>query len=403
MAGFIVEWSYDIMREKPMNFLHTSDWHIGRTLNEKSLLEDQSFILKKLLVLLKDEHPEALVIAGDIYDRSVPSKEAMGMVDDFLSEVILNLKIPTIMIGGNHDGRERLAFSGGILKKQGLYIVGNYAPDIEPVILKDKWGEICFWCVPFIKPIEYRHLKESDALHYDTMYQEIIEDITERMDQTKRNVLITHGLILGGAKDIETIDDSVRPIEIGGVEYAHAEDFEAFDYVALGHLHRPQKVLRDTLRYSGSLLKYSFSEAKQQKSVTMVEMKKKGEVNFTTHILETKRDLRVIKGKLSDLTALDAYDKPGKDDYLKVILEDEDRLVRPMDRLRKVYPNVLEMEYEVREKTESQRKTGRIKERIQDPMGLFEDFYNFIYDENMKDDERAVISDLFKSIEEDEV
>ena len=260
-----------------MKILHTSDWHIGRTLNEKSLLEDQEAVLTQLLAWFDRERPDILLVAGDIYDRSVPSKEALGLVDTVLSEIILNLKIPVLLIGGNHDGRERLAMNGGILEKQGLHIAGNYLPGQEPVILNDEWGEVCFWTVPFIKPVEYRSLmKLEKTISYDEMYRKITDEITERMDMSRRNVLVSHGLILGNMADIQTIDDSVRPIEIGGIEYACAEHFEAFDYVALGHLHRPQKVLWDKVRYSGSLLKYSFSEWNQKKSVTLVELGEKG-------------------------------------------------------------------------------------------------------------------------------
>lgn len=384
-----------------MRILHTSDWHIGRTLNEKSLLEDQKFIIDGLLRWIGENRPDVLVVAGDIYDRSVPSREALAVVDDFLSAVVLELKIPVFFIGGNHDGRERLAVNGGILNRQGLHIVGNYTPGLEPVILEDQWGEVCFWSVPFIKPAEYRNLTGAPKNpSYDQMYKEMLAEITERMDISKRNVLISHGLILGGALEADTIDDSVRPIEIGGIEYACAEDFEAFDYVALGHLHRPQKVLWDKVRYAGSLLKYSFSEHNQKKSLTLLELGEKGSLDYEPVYLKSLRDLRVIQGHLKDLTALTAYDTAGREDYLKVILEDEERIINPMDKLRKVYPNVLEMEYAKRQKTEAQRNSSRIKERIKEPIGLFEDFYAFACGEAIPEDEKAVILRLFEEITE---
>lgn len=386
-----------------MKILHTSDWHIGRTLNEKSLLEDQEAMLTQLLAWLDRERPDILLVAGDIYDRSVPSKEALGLVDTVLSEIILRLGIPVLLIGGNHDGRERLAMNGGILEKQGLHIAGNYLPGQEPVTLGDEWGEVCFWSVPFIKPVEYRSLmKLEKTMGYDEMYREITAEITGRMDTSKRNVLVSHGLILGNMADIQTIDDSVRPIEIGGIEYACAEIFEAFDYVALGHLHRPQKALWDKVRYSGSLLKYSFSEWNQKKSVTLVELGEKGALSLEPVSFKPLRDLRVIHGRLGELTALEAYETEGREDYLKVILEDQERLVNPMDKLRRVYPNVLEMAYEKREKTEAQKSSRRIKERIQDPLKLFEDFYTFVNGEAMQADEQAVITELLETTMEEE-
>lgn len=384
-----------------MRILHTSDWHIGRTLNEKSLIEDQKVMIDNLLRWIEENRPDALVVAGDVYDRSVPSREALAVVDDFLSAVVLEMKIPVFFIGGNHDGRERLAVNGGILNRQGLHIVGNYAPGLEPVILQDQWGEVCFWSLPFIKPVEYRSLTAAEkSPSYDLMYREMIAEITGRMDASKRNVLMSHGLILGGALDSDTIDDSVRPIEIGGIEYACAEDFEAFDYVALGHLHRPQKVLWDKVRYAGSLLKYSFSEHNQKKSVTLVELGQKGDLSHEQIWFKPLRDLRVIKGKMEDLTTLTAYEAPGREDYLKVVLEDEERLITPMDKLRKVYPNVLEMEYAKREKTEAQKNSSRIKERIKEPLGLFEDFYAFACGKAIPEDEKEVIAELFQEITE---
>lgn len=386
-----------------MKILHTSDWHIGRSLNEKSLLEDQACALESFLDCVKDWRPDVVVVAGDIYDRSVPSKEALALADEVFSRLILEFKVPVLVIGGNHDGRERLAFSGGILKRQGLYIAGNYTGDPRPITLEDAFGPVDFWPVPFIKPVEYKNLvAESQVFDYEGMYADIVGQIKCRMTPGRRNVLVTHGLILGGAVDLETIDDSVRPIEIGGIDFARAEIFSDFDYVALGHLHRPQRVGMEKIRYSGSLLKYSFSEWLQKKSLTLVELAADGGVQVDQAPVQTLRDLRVIRGSLAELTSAEAYEDAGREDYLKVILTDETRLVNPMEKLRRVYPNVLEMAYEKREKSGAALRKKAVKERIQDPAALFADFYAFIHDTPLPEAEGALFKEVLQEIQEEE-
>ncbi|MDO4287760.1 MAG: exonuclease SbcCD subunit D [Eubacterium sp.] len=386
-----------------MKILHTSDWHIGKSLNEQSLLEDQAYALEKFLECVRKEAPDVVIVAGDIYDRSVPSKEALSLVDRVFSELILDIKVPVLVIGGNHDGRERLAFSGGILGRQGLYIAGNYTADPKPVTLSDNWGAVDFWLVPFIKPVEYKNLvKDGEIFDYEGMYAHILQEIKGKMTPGRRNVLITHGLILGGAVDLETIDDSVRPIEIGGIDFARAELFSDFDYVALGHLHRPQKVGQEKIRYSGSLLKYSFSEWMQKKSLTLVNLDREGSVDIIQKPIETLRDLRVIRGSLAELTAAEAYDDPGREDYLKVILADEVRLVNPMEKLRRVYPRVLEMGYEKQASSGAAVRRRAVKERIQDPAALFADFYSFIHEAPLPEAEGALLGELLKEIQEED-
>ena len=386
-----------------MRILHTSDWHIGRTLNEKSLLEDQRVALEGVLSCVRENRPDVVVIAGDIYDRSVPSKEAMTLVDQVFSELILEIGVPVMVISGNHDGRERLAFSGGILKHQGLYIAGLFPDKLEPVTLKDQWGEVDFWLVPFIKPVEYRsQFKDQEILDYEGMYATIIEKIKEQMSPERRHVLVTHGLILGGVVDLETIDDSVRPIEIGGIDFARSALFEAFDYTALGHLHRPQKVGLEKIRYAGSLLKYSFSEWQQKKSLTLIDLGADGKIEVQTPSITPLRDLRVIRGSLEELTDRSVYDHEGREDYLKVILTDKTRLINPMEKLRKVYPNVLEMSYEKKAVSSAGKRRAVVKERIQDPMALFEDFYSFIHDEALPVAEKEMFAELLTEIHEEE-
>ena len=379
-----------------MKLLHTSDWHIGRTLNEKSLIQDQAFVLEHIKHIITREKPDVVMIAGDLYDRSVPSKEALALVDNFLTWTVLEQRIPVFVIGGNHDGRERLDFSGGILRKQGLYMTGQYQNTLTPIVLEDSFGSVAFWSVPFIRPVEYRSLGNDAGEDYDTMYAAICKKITQQMDCSQRNVLITHGLILNGADELEMIDDSVRPVEIGGVSFAKSSYFDAFDYVALGHLHRPQKVGKETVRYAGSLLKYSFSECKQKKSVTLIELGEKGSCTIRQEALPALHDMREIRGTLSALTDVAAYDVPGREDYLRVVLEDDIRQINPMDKLRKVYPNVLEMSYA--KNLAAGGKQRRVKERISSPRELFSDFYADVHGEAPSDTMMAAVDTLLKEV-----
>lgn len=385
-----------------MKIIHTADWHIGRTLGaNRSLLADQEYILKEFTAYLKAERPDVLIIAGDLYDRSVPAKEAVALVNEVLSEIILKLGIPTIAIAGNHDGGERLNFSSGILEKQGLYIHGLLNREVTPVVLADGEGEVAFWPLPFIKPVEYRDLHGLDKTPtYDEMYRDIIAGITPRMAAEQRHVLIAHGLILNSGSDLETIDDSVRPVEIGGVEYADVGSFEAFDYVALGHLHRPQKVRWDKVRYAGSLLKYSFSEWNQKKSVTCIELGRDGIATIRQDELPTLRDLRNISGTLAELTSLERYEDPGREDYLRASLTDETPQTNPMEKLRKVYPNVMEMAYTALSGDYNVAvKTAKIRQELDDPLALFAGFYDSIYGQEMSPEETAIITAIIKEEE----
>lgn len=391
-----------------MKMLHTGDWHIGRHLNQHALLEDQRHALGQLLTLIRREQPDVLIVAGDLYDRALAPREAMTLVDTVLTEVVLDLAIPTIVIGGNHDGRERLDYGSAILRQKGLHMIGTYRPVVTPILLtgKNDATPVAFWPVPFIKPVEYRDLTSSEHIpDYNAMYREIVSDITARMNPDIPNVLVTHGLILSDVPQEGDIDDSVRPIEIGGVSYADAGIFDAFDYVALGHLHRPQKVGSDRIRYAGSLLKYSFSEVDQKKSVTLVDLdtcNRQALPAITAFPIEGLRDLRVIRGTFDELTSLSAYTAPHRDDYLRVVLTDKVRVPNPMEGLRQVYPNVLEMGYESSRSLDGDGRQQRIKEHLENPMTLLADFYQAIRGEALPEAESTLAHELFDQISEDD-
>ena len=379
-----------------MKIMHTGDWHIGRTLNGHSLLPDQRFVLKQLTEIIREEKPDVLLISGDLYDRAVPPKEAVAMVDGVLTEIVLDMRLPTLIIGGNHDGRERLDFVSSILKKSGLYVAGSFQPDAcEPIILGEGSSKTAFWLVPFIKPNEYRSLMGLDKTpDYNGMYRLIVEDITSKMDPSILNVFMTHGLILSGIPETGDIDDSVRPIEIGGISYADSDLFDAFDYVALGHLHRPQKVGGQTVRYAGSLLKYSFSEVNQKKSVTIIDLEKGKPLKVKQVNLSALHDMRVIEGDLDELTAFSMYTDPNREDYIKAILTNGQRVANPMADLREVYPNILEMTYQSVIGNTGAPDRSQIKANLDDPIALFNDFYDMIHGEKPDEDMQEIVKTL---------
>ena len=384
-----------------MKILHTGDWHIGRTLNAHSLLADQRFVLEQLMAIIREEKPDVLLIAGDLYDRAVPPKEAVALADEVLTKLVLDMGLPTLIIGGNHDGRERLDFVSGVLKNSGLYVAGAFHPDdCEPIILGEGDSKTAFWLVPFIKPNEYRSLTEMDKTpDYNEMYRLIVEDITAKMDASILNVLMTHGLVLSGMPENGDIDDSVRPIEIGGISYADSALFDPFDYVALGHLHRPQKAGRESVRYAGSLLKYSFSEVNQKKSVTLIDMEKGKDVKIKQISLPALHDMRVIEGELDELTAFSEYIDPNREDYIKVVLTNARRVVNPMAALREVYPNILEMTYQTTAKNTGAPDRSRVKANRADPMALFNDFYDMIHGVKPDEDMQEMIKTLMEQTE----
>ena len=379
-----------------MKILHTGDWHLGRLLNQRSFLEDQTYALDGLITLISNEKPDVVLIAGDLYDRFIPPKEAVSLMDHCFSRIVLDLKIPVIAIGGNHDGGERLNFASGILEQRGLHIHGTYDLQRPPVVLSDPWGDVAFWSVPFLKPVEYKNITGESVEDFDEMYAGILSHLAKQMNPNIRNILITHGMVLSGDPEENPLDDSVRPLNIGGVSYAKSSRFDAFDYVALGHLHRPQKVGREGIRYSGSLLKYSFSEVNQKKSVTMIDLKNKGNLTINTLPLPHLRDLRIISGYLDDLIAPENREKPESQDYLKIVLKDETRKIQPMDTLKKVYPNALEMSYENLEISTPQSKGNAIKEQLDQPLELFTKFYELIHGFPLNEEKKQVVKSIME-------
>ncbi len=384
-----------------MKILHTADWHIGKLVHGLHMTEDQKYLLQELIELLKTEEVDVLIIAGDVYDRSIPPTEAVELLDDVLSKVVLDLGINVIMISGNHDSPDRLDFGSKLLRDRGLHIVGKLQKRIEPVILEDEYGEVHFYPIPFSEPAVVKALYQKDALtNHDMAMKTVLTPITEELDQNIRNICISHAFVVG-TEEPET-SESERPLSIGGSEYVSAEYYHPFDYVALGHLHRPQKVSKESIRYAGSLLKYSFSEAKQKKSVTLIDLKEKGEMTIDERVLKPRRDLRVIEGDLEDLMNPEVYSLGNTEDYIHAVLTDPGSLYEQMQKLRSVYPNILQLE-RVRMELLGDHGDEVVEMKGKNPRELFLEFYRKVTGEEEPTKEALeYFSEVYEEIEREE-
>ena len=380
-----------------MKILHTGDWHIGKLVHGVHMTEDQRFILENLVKLLKEEEVEVLIIAGDVYDRSIPPTEAVELLDEVLSKIILDLGIKVIMISGNHDSPDRLDFGSRMLRDRGLYIAGKLQREADPIVLEDDLGEVRFYPIPYSEPAVVKALYEKEgSMNHDEAMKTVLAPITENLDPSIRNICISHGFVVGTEKPEES--DSERPLAIGGSEYVSAEYYQPFDYVALGHLHRPQRISKDEIRYAGSLLKYSFSEAKQKKSFTLIDLKEKGQVDIEERILKPKRDLRIIEGDLEVLMDKDVYSLGNTEDYLQAVLTDRGTLYEPMQKLRSVYPNILLLERERPELSEF-RQDDVVEMRGKSPEDLFLEFYRRVTgEENPSEDALTCFNEIYEEL-----
>lgn len=321
-----------------MKFIHLSDLHIGKRVNEFSMLEEQRYILLKILEIIEQEKPDAVLIAGDVYDKSQPSGEAVKMLDEFIFR-LSDMPLSAFIISGNHDSAERLSFGSRIMERANIFISPVYDGTIQKHTLKDEWGEVNIFMLPFIKPVNVRQAFPDEEING---YTDAIAAAISKMDvdESKRNIIISHQFVTGAIKC-----DS-EEISLGGTDNVDVAVYDKFDYVALGHIHSPQKLIRDTVRYSGTPLKYSFSECRHKKSVTVVEMGEKGNVQIKLIPLISKRDLVEIEGSYDELMSKDYYEKLNhKEDYYHITLTDENDVVDALSKLRCVYTNIMKLDY----------------------------------------------------------
>jgi len=321
-----------------MRFLHTADWHLGRVFHGVHLTEDQAHLLAQLVELARDARCDAVIVAGDVYDRAIPPAEAVDLLDATLCKLVLDLKVPTIVIAGNHDSSRRVGFAGRVLRHQGLHMAGEVAAHAQPIALQDDAGSIHVYPLPYAEPAVVRqHLGDAEIHTHQEALAAQLEDIRRRHPKGERSIVVAHCFVSGGRAS-----ESERPLSVGGAEAVEPACFDGFDYVALGHLHRPQ-ASGERIHYSGSLMKYSFSEADHRKAVNIVEMDARGACSVERVRLAPARDVRCVSGLMREVLEA-AADSPDADDYLMVTLLDSGPILDAMGRLREVYPNALHIE-----------------------------------------------------------
>lgn len=375
-----------------MKFIHTSDWHIGRQFHNVSLLEEQRYVLAQLIEYIKSEQVDALVIAGDIYDRSVPPSTAVSLLDETLSKICITLEVPIILISGNHDSAERLMFGAKQMQSAGLHIMGDLSKVTEPVVIssKGKGKDMAFYGIPYCDPQMVRNTFDVDVSSYDDAHSYLVNSITDVKSTSQVNILISHCFIDGS-----TESDSERPLQIGGSDRVSYEPCKPFDYVALGHLHSPQYKGEQYIRYSGSLMKYSFSEQNQKKGVTLVEVNEQGKVSHKHLPLVPQNDLRIITGDIASIISQGKTD-PHNNDYLLIKLTDTHAILDPMGKLRSVYPNVLHLEKVGMHETKSNQLKREALKRGE--LSMFKDFFSQITGEAMTQEQNKKMTDLINGM-----
>lgn len=393
-----------------MKVIHTSDWHIGKIVNEFSMIDDQKYILNKLIELIDKEEPTALIIAGDIYDRSIPPVEAVELLNETFSTLVIDKKIKILAISGNHDNGERLSFGSKILERSGLYIAGSDDEVFKHVIVEENNQKVNFYLVPYKDPTLTKKLLENKEIrsHNDAM-ESIINIIKENLNKDEVNILVGHGYITTKREEALECEDkykeanleiseSERPLSIGGTDLIDANMFDDFDYVALGHLHGRQKIGREEMRYSGTLLKYSFSEVNHRKGVTLIDIKDDKSIDIELKELKPLRDLRIVKGNLEDIIESGRNLKNGKEDYIQAILTDDGELMNPMEKLRAVYPNTMLITRERKREYNEDKTSAKGEYKNKSKLDLFKEFYHDLGNGEYTNEKEAVLIETINSV-----
>lgn len=374
-----------------MKFIHLSDLHLGKRVNEFSMLEDQEYILTKIINIIDDQKPDGVIIAGDVYDKSVPSAEAVELFDDFLVK-LSNRNLKVFVISGNHDSAERIAFGGRLMDKSGIYMSPVYDGKIEPITVSDNFGDVNIYMLPFVKPANVRRFyPESEISSYTDAIKTIIDDMS--IDESKRNILITHQFVTGASRT-ESED-----ISVGGTDNVDASVFEKFDYVALGHIHRSQKCTSDYIRYSGTPLKYSFSEANDKKEVIILDIKGKGTIELSFVPLVPKRDMVEIKGKYEELTLKSFYENTSySEDYMHITLTDEDDIPDVLTKLRVIYKNIMKLDYDNQRTRHSVEINGADNVERKSPFDHFGEFYEMQNGQALSEEQSEFMTEIIEQI-----
>lgn len=379
-----------------MKFFHTADWHLGKLVHGMSMIEDQAYILKTFIQMVEKEKPDAVIIAGDLYDRAVPPTDAIQLLDDVLQKIVLDLKIPVLAIAGNHDSPSRLHFGSSLMKQNGFHIVGRLEESHEPIVLEDAYGKVYFHLIPYCDPSIVRNLYKKDEIrNHNDAQGEILKNITETLDENSRNIVVGHAFVTPYGEKMDNTSESERPLSIGGSEYVDAHHYMNFDYTALGHLHQAHYVLDEKIRYAGSPLKYSISEEHHQKGFYIVEMDGTGHAEVEKHLLMPRRNMRTVKGYIEDILK-----QPVNEDYVYVQLLNETPVISPMEKIRSIYPNAMHVERKFYSALHPADQTASGKERKQmTDLELFRSFYEEVKGDTPSKEAEAIFAEALEALE----
>ncbi len=379
-----------------MKLIHLSDLHLGKRVNEFSMIEDQEYILTKIINIIDEQQPQGVIIAGDVYDKAVPSAEAVELFDDFLYR-LAKRELKVFVISGNHDSAERIAFGGRLMDRSGVYMSPVYNGRVEPVTVQDEYGSLNIYMLPFVKPANVRRFfPEHEIVTYTDAIKTAVDEM--HIDTMQRNIMITHQFVTGASRT------ESEEVSVGGTDNVDASAFDGFDYVALGHIHRSQKCGSEFIRYSGTPLKYSFSESKDQKSVTVIDIREKENIRLSFIPLTPKRDMVEIRGKYNDLMLKSFYENTAYgEDYMHITLTDEEDIPDVISKLRVVYKNIMKLDYDNARTRHNAEIHGTENVQAKSPLEHFNDFYEIQNGQPMSDEQKAFMTDLIEKIWRDEV
>lgn len=376
-----------------MKIMHLSDLHIGKKVNEYSMLQDQIYILKEILHIIDDEKVETVIIAGDVYDRSLPPNEALELFDEFLYQ-LSSRNVNVFVISGNHDSPERISYGGRMMTDNKIFLSPVYDGNVKPISLNDDYGEVNFYLLPFVRPADIRRYFPNENIeNYTDAVKVAIDNMN--VDFSERNILVTHQFVTGA--ELSESEDII----VGGTDNVSGEVFDGFDYVALGHIHREQTVGKDNIRYCGTPLKYSFSETKNIKSVTILDFNDKGNIEYSKIPLTPFRDMREIRGTYYELTLKSSYESTNTEDYLHITLTDEEDIPDAIGKLRSIYPNIMKLDYD----NLRTRGSGTVDaiENIESksPFELFADLFKQQNNQDMSEEQEEIMRNLIDKIWEE--
>lgn len=376
-----------------MKIMHLSDLHIGKKVNEYSMLQDQIYILKEILRIIDNEKVETVIIAGDVYDRSLPPNEALELFDEFLYQ-LSSRNVNVFVISGNHDSPERISYGGRMMTENKIFLSPVYDGNVKPITLNDDYGEVNFYLLPFVRPADIRrYFPDENIENYTDAVKVAIDNMN--VDFSERNILVTHQFVTGA--ELSESEDII----VGGTDNVSGEVFDGFDYVALGHIHREQTVGKDNIRYCGTPLKYSFSEAKHIKSVTILDFNDKGNIEYSKIPLTPFRDMREIRGTYYELTLKSNYESTNTEDYLHITLTDEEDIPDAIGKLRSIYPNIMKLDYDNLRTRDSGTVDAIENIESKSPFELFADLFKQQNNQDMSEEQEEIMRNLIDKIWEE--